>query len=70
MIVGQGAATRTTLGGGADDGGLADLLARKLSESCKGPVVVTLAARLTTLDDVRALVALADKALGGSNGGS
>ena len=51
------------MGGGVDDGGLADLLARKISEVARRRVVMTLAVRnLRSLDDVRSLVELFERA--------
>ena len=49
--------------GGVGDGGLADLLARKISEVARRRVVMTLAVRnLRSLDDVRSLVELFERA--------
>ena len=63
VVVADGAATTTKMGGGVDDGGLADLLARKISEVARRRVVMTLAVRnLRSLDDVRSLVELFERA--------
>ena len=62
-VIADGAATTTKMGGGVDDGGLADLLARKISEVARRRVVMTLAVRnLRSLDDVRSLVELFERA--------
>ena len=63
VVIADGAATTTKMGGGVDDGGLAELLARKISEVARRRVVMTLAVRnLRSLDDVRSLVELFERA--------
>lgn len=61
VVVASGAETATKMGG--RDAPLGDLLARKLSELADQPLVLTLAVRnLETIDDVKALVALYERA--------
>ena len=62
VVTAAGAATSTKMGSRGDDG-LADLLARKLSELVDQRIVLTLAVRkLETIADVKALVALFERA--------
>ena len=62
VVTAAGAATSTKMGSRGDDG-LADLLARKLSELVDQRIVLTLAVRkLNTIADVKALVALFERA--------